>query len=49
MPYLDSIETNGVHERIRTSDPRIHTTSTLAATPKDVRGLDCPFAIDRSP
>lgn len=39
---------NGVHERIRTSDPRIHTTSAFAAVPPlggRVRGLDCPFTM----
>ncbi|GEM_PF-5716759 len=38
----------GVHERIRTSDPRIHTTSAFAAVPPlggRVRGLDCPFTM----
>jgi len=30
---------NGVHERIRTSDPRIHTTSTFAAAKRSWSGL----------
>jgi hypothetical protein len=40
----------GFRGGIRTHDPRIHTTSTFAAVPaRDVRGLDCPFTVDRSP
>lgn len=43
---------DGVHERIRTSDPRIRTTSTSAADaiPEGsiVRGLDCPFTLGAS-
>ena len=44
---LSSFLKNGVHERTRTSDPRIHTTSTFAAA-IDVRGLDCPFTMGLS-
>lgn len=36
----------GDHERIRTSDPKIRTTSAFTAAQKGVRGLDCPFTMD---